>query len=92
MADAMGVSEEAALAALHEVFNLQSFRAGQLEAISATLAGQDSLVILPTGGGKSVTFQLPCHLKSFGFTVVVCPLIALAKDQVRCARGVKHTA
>ncbi|GIL53905.1 hypothetical protein Vafri_9495 [Volvox africanus] len=86
----MEAPENAALNALRSVFRLTFFRPGQLEAVLATLAGQDSLIILPTGGGKSVCFQLPCHLRSCGFTVVVCPLIALAKDQVeRCdERGI----
>lgn len=83
----MAVSDEASLRALRKVFGLPSFRSGQLEAVAATLAGQDSLIILPTGGGKSVCFQLPCHLRPHGFTVVVCPLIALAKDQVSYASG-----
>ncbi|KAK9823328.1 hypothetical protein WJX72_001962 [[Myrmecia] bisecta] len=55
----------------------------QLEAIQATLAKRDSLLLLPTGGGKSVTFQLPPLSQEFAFTVVVSPLLALAKDQVQ---------
>ncbi|KAG2434182.1 hypothetical protein HXX76_007908 [Chlamydomonas incerta] len=78
-----GVPDEAALLrTLREHFGMSGFRPGQLEAIQATLAGEDALVILPTGGGKSVAFQLPCHTRAHGFTVVVCPLLALAKDQV----------
>ncbi|GIL86247.1 hypothetical protein Vretimale_13751 [Volvox reticuliferus] len=86
----MEAPEHAALNTLRSDFGLTFFRPGQLEAVLATLAGQDSLIILPTGGGKSVCFQLPCHLRPHGFTVVVCPLIALAKDQVdRCdERGI----
>ncbi|KAG2494946.1 hypothetical protein HYH03_006881 [Edaphochlamys debaryana] len=81
---------------LREHFGLSGpFRPGQLEAIRATLSGQDTLVILPTGGkslcGKSICFQLPPFCRSSGFTVVVCPLIALAKDQVaKCEeRGIE---
>eukprot|EP00198_Chlamydomonas_reinhardtii_P006565 XP_001695901.1 predicted protein [Chlamydomonas reinhardtii] len=81
--DVPGVPDGAALLrTLREHFAMSGFRPGQLEAIQATLAGQDALVILPTGGGKSVAFQLPCHTRAHGFTVVVCPLLALAKDQV----------
>lgn len=84
--DVPGVPDGAALLrTLREHFAMSGFRPGQLEAIQATLAGQDALVILPTGGGKSVAFQLPCHTRAHGFTVVVCPLLALAKDQVRPA-------
>ncbi|KAG2447299.1 hypothetical protein HYH02_007629 [Chlamydomonas schloesseri] len=80
---APGVPDEASLLrTLREHFGMSTFRSGQLEAIQATLAGEDALVILPTGGGKSVAFQLPCHMRAHGFTVVVCPLLALAKDQV----------
>ncbi|GFR47815.1 hypothetical protein Agub_g9592, partial [Astrephomene gubernaculifera] len=74
--------EATLLRCLREHFGLPGFRPGQLEAVTATLSGQDSLIILPTGGGKSVCFQLPCHARDYGFTVVICPLIALAKDQV----------
>lgn len=66
-------------------FGYKGFREGQLAAVQATLAGQDSLVVLPTGGGKSLCFQLPPLAKDAGFTVVISPLIALARDQVnRC--------
>jgi ATP-dependent DNA helicase RecQ len=61
-------------------FGLESFRAGQREAIEAVLAGRDALVIMPTGSGKSLIYQLPSLLLP-GLTVVVSPLIALMKDQ-----------
>ena len=67
--------------ALRERFGFSGFRAGQRELIEAALAGRDALGILPTGGGKSLTYQLPATLLD-GLTVVVSPLIALMKDQV----------
>jgi ATP-dependent DNA helicase RecQ len=63
-------------------FGLESFRPGQREAVSAALAGRDSLVVMPTGGGKSLCYQLPA-LADIGLVVVVSPLIALMADQWR---------
>jgi ATP-dependent DNA helicase RecQ len=62
-------------------FRLSSFRPGQEEVISAVLAGEDCLCVMPTGGGKSLCYQLPA-LALDGLTLVVSPLIALMKDQV----------
>ena len=62
-------------------FGLTSFRDGQKEVISTVLAGQDCLCVMPTGGGKSLCYQLPA-VASNGLTLVVSPLIALMKDQV----------
>jgi ATP-dependent DNA helicase RecQ len=62
-------------------FGHNSFRTLQLETIEAVLAGRDCLTVLPTGGGKSLTYQLPATLLQ-GTTVVISPLIALMKDQV----------
>ena len=67
--------------ALRERFRFAGFRPGQRELVEAALAGRDALGILPTGGGKSLTYQLPATLLD-GLTVVVSPLIALMKDQV----------
>jgi ATP-dependent DNA helicase RecQ len=67
--------------ALREQFRFAGFRPGQRELVEAALAGRDALGILPTGGGKSLTYQLPATLLD-GLTVVVSPLIALMKDQV----------
>ena len=67
--------------ALQAYFGYGEFRPLQREAVEGTLAGRDVLVVMPTGAGKSLTFQLPAAL-SEGVTVVVSPLIALMRDQV----------
>ncbi|GIU13677.1 ATP-dependent DNA helicase RecQ [Shewanella sp. c952] len=68
-------------ASLQSVFGYRTFRDGQREVIEQICAGQDCLVIMPTGGGKSLCYQLPA-LQLSGLTVVVSPLISLMKDQV----------
>ena len=73
-------SERADLAR-REVFKLGKFRENQLEVINATLSKHDCLLVMPTGGGKSLTYQLPAVI-SDGVTLVVSPLISLMEDQL----------
>jgi ATP-dependent DNA helicase RecQ len=77
---------------LRSVFGHERFRPGQRELISAALSGRDALGVMPTGSGKSLTYQIPARLLG-GTTLVVSPLIALMKDQVDAlrARGFRAT-
>ena len=68
--------------ALKHYFGYDEFRLGQREIVTTALANRDLLVVMPTGGGKSLCFQLPALLKQ-GVTIVVSPLIALMQDQVQ---------
>jgi ATP-dependent DNA helicase RecQ len=72
---------EQARKALKAAFGYDDFRPGQSRAIESVLSGRDTLVVLPTGGGKSVCYQIPALILP-GLTVVVSPLISLMKDQV----------
>ncbi|CAN5782290.1 hypothetical protein BH23GEM11_BH23GEM11_15780 [soil metagenome] len=72
------------VALLERHFGYPGFRAGQLELVEAVLAGRDALGILPTGGGKSVCYQVPAMALG-GLTLVVTPLVSLMADQVRRA-------
>ena len=78
--------------ALREHFGFGDFRAGQREVVEAVMAGRDTVVLMPTGSGKSLCYQLPALMLE-GATVVVSPLIALMKDQVDAllARGLPAT-
>ncbi len=71
---------------LHSIFGFPAFRPGQEEIVDAVLAGRNTLAIMPTGGGKSLCFQLPALCRD-GVTVVISPLIALMRDQVRALRA-----
>src|SRR5664279_552564 len=73
-------------------FGLTSFRRGQREVIETVLSGKDCLCVMPTGGGKSLCYQLPA-IAHPGVTLVISPLIALMKDQVDqlIARGLPAT-
>src|ERR687893_862048 len=90
---APSLSRQALRKTLRERFGLEEFRQGQEEAIRAVLEGRDALVIMPTGSGKSLIYQLPALLLP-GLTVVVSPLIALMKDQTDklVAQGVDAVA
>ena len=81
----MHLGEPAAL--LHSVFGFPTFRPGQEEIVAAVTAGLNTLAIMPTGGGKSLCFQLPALCRD-GVTLVISPLIALMRDQVRALRAV----
>ena len=81
-----------ARALLRDRFGYPDFRPGQTQAVAAVLSGRDTLVILPTGGGKSLCYQVPALVMD-GLTVVISPLISLMKDQVDAlvARGLPAT-
>jgi ATP-dependent DNA helicase RecQ len=71
-----------ALHALHEHFGFDAFRPGQADAVAAAMAGRDVLVVMPTGAGKSLCYQLPALMRA-DLTLVVSPLVSLMQDQVQ---------
>jgi len=74
-------------AALHELFGFEAFRPGQREAVEAGLGGRDLLVVMPTGSGKSLCYQLPGLMRT-DLTLVVSPLVSLMQDQVEAVERV----
>jgi ATP-dependent DNA helicase RecQ len=73
--------------ALHEVFGFPAFRPGQQDAVEAAIAGRDVLVVMPTGSGKSLCYQLPALMRA-DLTIVVSPLVSLMQDQVEALERV----
>ncbi len=73
--------------ALSELFGFGAFRPGQREAVDAALAGRDVLVVMPTGSGKSLCYQLPALMRA-DLTLVVSPLVSLMQDQVEAAKRI----
>ena len=86
VAEASSSRDPAVLAALRDRFGHQEFRHGQPEIIDSVLSGAPTLAILPTGAGKSLTYQLPAVVLE-GTTLVISPLIALIRDQVEAMRA-----
>ncbi len=79
-------AEQPALKVLKKYFGYDTFRPGQLDIIDAVCSGRDAVVLMPTGGGKSLCFQVPALIQP-GVTIVVSPLIALMDDQTSALRA-----
>src|SRR4051794_34462490 len=73
--------------ALHELFGFEGFRPGQREAVAAALVDRDVLVVMPTGSGKSLCYQLPALMRA-DLTLVVSPLVSLMQDQVQAVERI----
>ncbi|MFJ9730374.1 DNA helicase RecQ [Streptomyces sp. NPDC101169] len=86
MTEGPGTADSEALATLHRVFGYEAFRGEQEAVIEHVVAGGDAVVLMPTGGGKSLCYQIPSLVRP-GTGVVVSPLIALMQDQVDALRA-----
>src|ERR1044072_2732910 len=86
MTSATGVGASRATEVLNRVWGYQDFRGAQREIIEHVVAGGDALVLMPTGGGKSLCYQIPALVRD-GVGVVISPLIALMQDQVDALRA-----
>lgn len=86
IAELVKQNDERIIATLQDFFGFNQFKGEQKEIISTLLSGQDTFVIMPTGGGKSLCYQLPALL-SKGTTIIISPLIALMKNQVDLVRS-----
>jgi ATP-dependent DNA helicase RecQ len=84
----MKSEERTPIEVLRDVFGFDSFRGQQLGVIQQVIAGGDAVVLMPTGGGKSLCYQVPALLRP-GLGVVVSPLIALMKDHAK--RRLRHS-
>ena len=85
----MGIDENELHKALKKYFGFDNFKGLQEEVINSIISGKNTFVIMPTGGGKSLCYQLPA-LMTEGTAIVVSPLIALMKNQVDAIRGISH--
>lgn len=86
VAEGPGAADSEALATLHRVFGYDAFRGEQQAVIEHVVAGGDAVVLMPTGGGKSLCYQIPALVRP-GTGVVISPLIALMQDQVDALRA-----
>ncbi len=87
-------TDQKAYGILRRFYGFDTFRPGQLETIRAVASGRDAVVLMPTGGGKSLCFQIPALLSDNGVAIVVSPLIALMQDQTQAlvANGIPAAA